>query len=58
MDEIVIATRGDDGWVLGAFESMDNAKEYVDDEVDHYDPYECDYWVTKVGEGGANLNPR
>ena len=57
MSEVVIVTRGDDGWVLGAFESMYNAREYVDEEVEHYDPYECDYWRSEVGAGGAELNP-
>jgi hypothetical protein len=57
MDKVIIATRGDDGWVLGAFTSIDKAKTYVEEEVDHYDPYECDYWEAEVNEGGSNINP-
>lgn len=58
MQEVTIATRGDDGWVLGSFEDIDSAKTYVEDEVEHYEPYECDYWLTEIGEGGAELNPK
>lgn len=58
MSKVTIVTRGDDGWVLGAFNSISEAKDYVDEEVEHYDPYECDYWVAEIGEGGSELNPR
>lgn len=57
MMKITIVTRGDDGWVLGAFDDMERAKTYVDEEIENYDPYECDYWVAEVGEGGSKLNP-
>lgn len=58
MQEVTIATRGDDGWILGVFKDIDSAKDYVEDEVEHYEPYECDYWLAEVGEGGAELKPR
>lgn len=54
-NDIVIVTRGDDGWLLGAFTNKEKAKEYVDQNVEHYDPYECDYWRVTVGEGGSEL---
>lgn len=57
MTEVIIVTRGDDGWIIGAFKSKKNAKQYVDEEEEHYETYECDYWKVEVGEGGSKLNP-
>jgi hypothetical protein len=57
MTTVIVVTRGDDGWVLGSFYDMNDAREYVDEEVDDYDPYECDYWETEVSSGGSELNP-
>lgn len=55
-DSVIVVSRGDDGWILGAFEDKDSAKEYVKTEVEFYEPYECDYWKCVVGEGESILN--
>lgn len=57
MTEAIIVTRGDDGWIIGAFKNKKNAKQYINEEEENYETYECDYWKVKVGEGGSTLNP-
>lgn len=57
MTEAIIVTRGDDGWVIGAFKNKKDAQKYVEQEEEHYEPYECDYWKVEVGKGGSTLNP-
>ena len=49
MVEVVIVTRPDDGWHLGYFETLEKAKQWVDEEHEYLDAHEPDYWKGEVG---------